>query len=192
MSVTFNVCFNKSIDSDCFLFSLTTGNDSIFHDIDSDTSLTSLSDCFMASSEAGSMQARVGNPIDRLYSMQSSYFASWKPKQTKKGKSGSLHCSSLVRRRLSRKYNRIVNKAQRRNSLDRQTGKNRKDKWTWRLTSLFLCSEAPVLDAQEPEAEIFFSSYLDCLYMTSSEVAFHLILIDLWKKRVLMYSLTSL
>ncbi|XP_023646854.1 LIM/homeobox protein LMX-1.2-like isoform X1 [Paramormyrops kingsleyae] len=51
------------------------GND-IFHDIDSDTSLTSLSDCFMASSEVGSLQARVGNPIDRLYSMQSSYFAS--------------------------------------------------------------------------------------------------------------------
>ncbi len=42
----------------------------------------------MASSEAGSMQARVGNPIDRLYSMQSSYFASWKPKQTRKGKVG--------------------------------------------------------------------------------------------------------
>ncbi|KAL0194184.1 hypothetical protein M9458_012480, partial [Cirrhinus mrigala] len=51
-------------------------NDSIFHDIDSDTSLTSLSDCFMAASEAGSLQTRVGNPIDRLYSMQSSYFAS--------------------------------------------------------------------------------------------------------------------
>uniref|UniRef100_A0A3P9AF10 LIM homeobox transcription factor 1, beta b n=1 Tax=Esox lucius TaxID=8010 RepID=A0A3P9AF10_ESOLU len=50
------------------------GNDSIFHDIDSDTSLTSLSDCFMASSEVN-MQARVG-PIDRLYSMQNSYFAS--------------------------------------------------------------------------------------------------------------------
>ncbi|KAM3874312.1 LIM/homeobox protein LMX-1.2-like [Diretmus argenteus] len=52
------------------------GNDSIFHDIDSDTSLTSLSDCFMATSDMGSLQARVGNPIDRLYSMQSSYFAS--------------------------------------------------------------------------------------------------------------------
>lgn len=52
------------------------GNDSILHDIDSDTSLTSLSDCFMASSEVGSLQARVGNPIDRLYSMQNSYFAS--------------------------------------------------------------------------------------------------------------------
>ncbi|CAI5650940.1 LIM homeobox transcription factor 1, beta b isoform X3 [Oreochromis niloticus] len=52
------------------------GNDSAFHDIDSDTSLTSLSDCFMASSEVNSLQARVGNPIDRLYSMQNSYFAS--------------------------------------------------------------------------------------------------------------------
>lgn len=52
------------------------GSDSIFHDIDSDTSLTSLSDCFLGSSDVGSLQARVGNPIDRLYSMQSSYFAS--------------------------------------------------------------------------------------------------------------------
>lgn len=48
----------------------------MFHDIDSDTSLTSLSDCFLGSSDVGSLQARVGNPIDRLYSMQSSYFAS--------------------------------------------------------------------------------------------------------------------
>ncbi|XP_077097908.1 LIM homeobox transcription factor 1, beta a [Siphateles boraxobius] len=52
------------------------GNDSIFHDIDSDTSLTSLSDCFLAASDAASLQTRVGNPIDRLYSMQSSYFTS--------------------------------------------------------------------------------------------------------------------
>ncbi|KAI1232241.1 hypothetical protein IHE44_0007310 [Lamprotornis superbus] len=37
------------------------GNDSIFHDIDSDTSLTSLSDCFLASSEVNSMQARLRN-----------------------------------------------------------------------------------------------------------------------------------
>ncbi|XP_071773653.1 LIM/homeobox protein LMX-1.2-like isoform X2 [Centroberyx gerrardi] len=51
------------------------GDHDIFHDIDSDTSLTSLSDCFMAT-DVGSLQARVGNPIDRLYSMQSSYFAS--------------------------------------------------------------------------------------------------------------------
>ncbi|XP_026195855.1 LIM/homeobox protein LMX-1.2-like [Anabas testudineus] len=50
------------------------GTDSIFHDIDSDTSLTS--DCFMATPDLGSLQARTGNPIDRLYSMQSSYFAS--------------------------------------------------------------------------------------------------------------------
>uniref|UniRef100_UPI0037E7A36C LIM/homeobox protein LMX-1.2-like isoform X3 n=1 Tax=Semicossyphus pulcher TaxID=241346 RepID=UPI0037E7A36C len=49
------------------------GTDSIFHDIDSDTSLTSLSDCFMTAPDVGSLQ---GNPIDRLYSMQSSYFAS--------------------------------------------------------------------------------------------------------------------
>uniref|UniRef100_A0A4W5P7S9 Uncharacterized protein n=1 Tax=Hucho hucho TaxID=62062 RepID=A0A4W5P7S9_9TELE len=60
----------------CFCLSSLTGNDSIFHDIDSDTSLTSLSDCFMAASDIGSLQVRVGNPIDRLYSMQSSYFAS--------------------------------------------------------------------------------------------------------------------
>ncbi|XP_029921340.1 LIM homeobox transcription factor 1-beta-like isoform X2 [Myripristis murdjan] len=52
------------------------GNDSIFHDIDSDTSLTSMSDCFMTTADEGSLQVRVGNPIDRLYSMQSSYFAS--------------------------------------------------------------------------------------------------------------------
>ncbi|CAJ1070984.1 LIM/homeobox protein LMX-1.2-like [Xyrichtys novacula] len=49
------------------------GTDSIFQDIDSDTSLTSLSDCFMTTPDVSSLQ---GNPIDRLYSMQSSYFAS--------------------------------------------------------------------------------------------------------------------
>ncbi|XP_034752856.1 LIM/homeobox protein LMX-1.2-like [Etheostoma cragini] len=52
------------------------GSGSIFHDIDSDTSLTSLSDCFMATPDMGCLQARPGNPIDCLYSMQSSYFAS--------------------------------------------------------------------------------------------------------------------
>ncbi|KAM6901818.1 LIM/homeobox protein LMX-1.2-like [Lycodopsis pacificus] len=52
------------------------GTDIIFHDMDSDTSLTSLKDCFLATPDAGSSQARAGNPIDRLYSMQSSYFAS--------------------------------------------------------------------------------------------------------------------
>uniref|UniRef100_A0A8C6KBS6 LIM homeobox transcription factor 1-alpha n=3 Tax=Nothobranchius furzeri TaxID=105023 RepID=A0A8C6KBS6_NOTFU len=44
------------------------GSDPIIHDIDSDASLTSFSDCFMPTP--------LGNPIDRLYSMQSSYFTS--------------------------------------------------------------------------------------------------------------------
>ncbi|XP_072227513.1 LIM/homeobox protein LMX-1.2-like isoform X2 [Leuresthes tenuis] len=52
------------------------GTDTIFLDIDSDTSLTSVSECFMAASDAGSLTAPTGNPIDHLYSMQSSYFAS--------------------------------------------------------------------------------------------------------------------
>ncbi|XP_061589483.1 LIM homeobox transcription factor 1-beta-like [Cololabis saira] len=52
------------------------GTDSVFHDIDSDASLTSLGDCFMAAADMASLQARAGNPIDHLYSMQSSYFAS--------------------------------------------------------------------------------------------------------------------
>lgn len=78
-------CFLSRLNPDCCLLFLcfVPGNDSAFHDIDSDTSLTSLSDCFMASSEVSSMQARVGNPIDRLYSMQNSYFASWKERDWK-------------------------------------------------------------------------------------------------------------
>uniref|UniRef100_A0AAV2ISJ6 Uncharacterized protein n=1 Tax=Knipowitschia caucasica TaxID=637954 RepID=A0AAV2ISJ6_KNICA len=48
------------------------GWDSMFHDMDSDTSLTSLSDCLMTTPDL----AQAGNPIDHLYSMQSSYFAS--------------------------------------------------------------------------------------------------------------------
>ncbi|XP_067894189.1 LIM homeobox transcription factor 1-alpha-like [Heterodontus francisci] len=52
------------------------GNEALFHDMDSDTSLNSLGDCLLASNEASSMQARIGNPIDRLYSMQNSYFTS--------------------------------------------------------------------------------------------------------------------
>lgn len=51
------------------------GCDSIFHDIDSDTSLTSLSDCLMTTPDLA-VQVQAGNPIDHLYSMQSSYFAS--------------------------------------------------------------------------------------------------------------------
>ncbi|XP_076019757.1 LIM/homeobox protein LMX-1.2-like [Genypterus blacodes] len=50
------------------------GSDSVFHDFDSDTSLASLSDCFMGT-DSGSLQAGARNPINYLYSMQSSYFA---------------------------------------------------------------------------------------------------------------------
>ncbi|CAN9504733.1 unnamed protein product [Ophioblennius macclurei] len=58
------------------------GSDSTLHDLhdlrdmDSDSSLSSLSHCFVAMLDVGSLKARVGNPIDRLYSMQSSYFTS--------------------------------------------------------------------------------------------------------------------
>ncbi|XP_029474629.1 LIM homeobox transcription factor 1-alpha [Rhinatrema bivittatum] len=53
------------------------GNELLFHDMDSDdTSLSNLGDCFLATPEVVAMQARVGNPIDHLYSMQNSYFTS--------------------------------------------------------------------------------------------------------------------
>ncbi|XP_054978199.1 LIM homeobox transcription factor 1-alpha [Sorex araneus] len=53
------------------------GADPLFHDLDSDeASLSTLGDCFLATSDAGPLQARVGNPIDHLYSMQNSYFTS--------------------------------------------------------------------------------------------------------------------
>ncbi|KGL73219.1 LIM homeobox transcription factor 1-alpha, partial [Tinamus guttatus] len=55
------------------------GGEPLFHDLDSDdTSLSNLGDCFLATAAAdtGALQARVGNPIDHLYSMQSSYFTS--------------------------------------------------------------------------------------------------------------------
>ncbi|XP_053320326.1 LIM homeobox transcription factor 1-alpha-like [Spea bombifrons] len=48
--------------------------ESVFHDMDSE-SLNYLGGSLLTSSEANNLQARVG-PIDRLYSMQSSYFAS--------------------------------------------------------------------------------------------------------------------
>ncbi|KAG2470560.1 LMX1A factor, partial [Polypterus senegalus] len=51
-------------------------SESVFHDLDSDGSLGHLGDCLIATAETGLLQARVGNPIDRLYSMQSSYFTS--------------------------------------------------------------------------------------------------------------------
>ncbi|KAI1236507.1 LIM homeobox transcription factor 1-alpha, partial [Lamprotornis superbus] len=53
------------------------GAEPLFHDLDSDdTSLSNLGDCFLGTAEAGPLQARVGNPIDHLYSMQNSYFTS--------------------------------------------------------------------------------------------------------------------
>lgn len=53
------------------------GAEPLFHELDSeDTSLSNLGDCFLATSEAGPLQSRVGNPIDHLYSMQNSYFTS--------------------------------------------------------------------------------------------------------------------
>uniref|UniRef100_A0A8C6WHS5 LIM homeobox transcription factor 1, beta a n=1 Tax=Neogobius melanostomus TaxID=47308 RepID=A0A8C6WHS5_9GOBI len=51
------------------------GCDAMFHDFDSDTSLTSLSDSLMTTPDV-TMQGQTGNPIDHLYSMHSSYFAS--------------------------------------------------------------------------------------------------------------------
>lgn len=53
------------------------GAEPLFHDLDSDdTSLSNLGDCFLGTADAGPLQARVGNPIDHLYSMQNSYFTS--------------------------------------------------------------------------------------------------------------------
>ncbi|KAM6307890.1 LOW QUALITY PROTEIN: LIM homeobox transcription factor 1-alpha-like [Podargus strigoides] len=50
-------------------------SEGVFHDMDSD-SINHLGDCLLSTAEANLLQARVGNPIDRLYSMQSSYFTS--------------------------------------------------------------------------------------------------------------------
>uniref|UniRef100_A0A8C3PWV6 Uncharacterized protein n=1 Tax=Chrysolophus pictus TaxID=9089 RepID=A0A8C3PWV6_CHRPC len=56
---------------------LSSGAEPLFHDMDSDdTSLSNLGDCFLATADAGPLQTRAGNPIDHLYSMQSSYFTS--------------------------------------------------------------------------------------------------------------------
>lgn len=51
-------------------------SEGVFHDMDSDT-IGHLGDCLLSAAEANLLQTRVGNPIDRLYSMQSSYFTSW-------------------------------------------------------------------------------------------------------------------
>ncbi|KAM4532058.1 LIM homeobox transcription factor 1-beta-like [Fundulus diaphanus] len=52
------------------------GMDSIFHDNDSETYMISLSDSFMAYQSGGFLQLQTGNPIDSLYTMQSSCFTS--------------------------------------------------------------------------------------------------------------------
>lgn len=55
----------------------TTDSETVFHDLDSDGSLGHLGDCLLATGEGNLLPGRVGNPIDRLYSMQNSYFTSW-------------------------------------------------------------------------------------------------------------------
>ncbi|NWI53015.1 LMX1A factor, partial [Calyptomena viridis] len=50
-------------------------SEGVFHDMDSD-SLGHLGDCLLSTADPNLLPTRVGNPIDRLYSMQSSYFTS--------------------------------------------------------------------------------------------------------------------
>ncbi|XP_075040153.1 LIM homeobox transcription factor 1-alpha [Mixophyes fleayi] len=52
------------------------GGETLFHDMDSDDASLNLGECLLAAPEIGPLQTRVGNPIDRLYSMQNSYFTS--------------------------------------------------------------------------------------------------------------------
>lgn len=54
----------------------TADSETVFHDLDSDGSLGHLGDCLLAAGDGGLLAGRVGNPIDRLYSMQNSYFTS--------------------------------------------------------------------------------------------------------------------
>nr|XP_006634706.1 PREDICTED: LIM homeobox transcription factor 1-alpha-like isoform X1 [Lepisosteus oculatus]XP_015210535.1 PREDICTED: LIM homeobox transcription factor 1-alpha-like isoform X1 [Lepisosteus oculatus] len=49
------------------------GSEGLFSEMDSDTAISNIGDCLLSLSEAG---LGVLNPIDRLYSMQDSYFAS--------------------------------------------------------------------------------------------------------------------
>ncbi|XP_078090934.1 LIM homeobox transcription factor 1-beta [Mustelus asterias] len=51
-------------------------SDAVFHDLDHDISLGHLGDRLLIPPDSNSLPARVGNPIDRLYSMQDSYFTS--------------------------------------------------------------------------------------------------------------------
>lgn len=56
--------------------SVAVDSETVFHDLDSDGSLSQLGDCLLATAEGGLLTGRLGNPIDRLYSMQNSYFTS--------------------------------------------------------------------------------------------------------------------
>uniref|UniRef100_A0A672N2L3 LIM homeobox transcription factor 1-alpha-like n=2 Tax=Sinocyclocheilus grahami TaxID=75366 RepID=A0A672N2L3_SINGR len=51
-------------------------SETVFHDLDSDGSLSHLGDCLLSTADVGVLSGRIGNPIDRLYSMQNSYFTS--------------------------------------------------------------------------------------------------------------------
>uniref|UniRef100_A0A673FNA7 Uncharacterized protein n=1 Tax=Sinocyclocheilus rhinocerous TaxID=307959 RepID=A0A673FNA7_9TELE len=51
-------------------------SETVFHDLDSDGSLSHLGDCLLSTADIGVLAGRIGNPIDRLYSMQNSYFTS--------------------------------------------------------------------------------------------------------------------
>lgn len=62
------LCLNTEFISD---------SETVFHDLDSDGSLSHLGDCLLTTAEGGVLAGRIGNPIDRLYSMQNSYFTSW-------------------------------------------------------------------------------------------------------------------
>ncbi|MBZ3883740.1 LIM homeobox transcription factor 1-alpha [Sciurus carolinensis] len=54
---------------------LSSGAEPLFCDLDSeDPFLSNLGDFFLATSESGPLQSRVGNHIDPLYSMQNLYF----------------------------------------------------------------------------------------------------------------------
>uniref|UniRef100_A0A9J8A1B3 LIM homeobox transcription factor 1-alpha n=2 Tax=Cyprinidae TaxID=7953 RepID=A0A9J8A1B3_CYPCA len=66
-AVNRNVCLHLKTD---FI------SDSVFHDLDSDGSLSHLGDCLLSTADGGVLAGRIGNPIDRLYSMQNSYFTS--------------------------------------------------------------------------------------------------------------------
>lgn len=72
-----SICPQQCLLTHCALpLYLTTDSETVFHDLDSDGSLGHLGDCLLAAGDGGLLAGRVGNPIDRLYSMQNSYFTS--------------------------------------------------------------------------------------------------------------------